>query len=181
MQQLAVQVAGNVGARITRVSDATAPVLCLRDVRSEPACASDASTVNGKARGPDPQSWFLSVVAQQGGTSVDVEIQYPAQAVTLGFKDLHLAGVSAGSGVHVVIQASQAGLIEIVTQVNVAADVTVAIRDLNTGIAPPPSTSPAGIAGAPYLAAAEAGHFYDILLTSSSPEEVFVSGTIACP
>jgi hypothetical protein len=89
--------------------------------------------------------------------------------------------VSAGSGVHVVIQASQAGLIEVVTQVNVAADVTVAIRDLNTGLAPPPSTSPAGIASAPYLAAAEAGHFYDILLTSSSPEEVFVSGTIACP
>ena len=72
VQQLAVQVAGNVGARITRVSDATAPTLCLRDVRSEPACASDASTVNGKARGPDPQTWFLSVVAQQGGTSVDV-------------------------------------------------------------------------------------------------------------
>jgi hypothetical protein len=181
VQQFGLEVEGPVAARITRVSDGTAPTLCLTRAGNDQQCLADTNAVTGDPGGTDAQAWFLSVVAQQGGTSVDVSVEYPPQPVTFGFKDLHLAGVSAGSGVHLVIQASQAGLIEIVSQVNVGADVTVTIRDLNSGLAPPPSTQPAGISGAPYIAAAEAGHFYDILLTSSSPDEVFVSGTISWP
>lgn len=181
VQQFGLQVNGPVSAQITRVSDNTTPTLCLVPQGGNEDCNQENGPLAGQGNGSDLQTWFMSVTAQQGGTNVDVKIDYAPQPVVFGFKDLHLAGVSAGSAVHLVIQASSAGLIEIVTEVNVGADVTVSVRDLNTQLAAPPSTTPAGITGAPFVAAAEPGHLYDILVTSSSQDEVFVSGTISWP
>jgi hypothetical protein len=181
VQQFGIQASGPVAATITRVSDNTTPTICLVPSGGSETCVNTLQPLAGEAANAEAQTWFMSVTAQQGGTSVDVKIDYAPQAMVFGFKDLHLAGVSAGSGVHLVIQASAAGLIEIVTEVNVGADVTVSVRDLNTQLAAPPSTTPAGITGAPFVAAAEPGHLYDILVTSSSSDEVFVSGTISWP
>ncbi len=181
VQQFGLQVTGPVQAQLTRVNNGTTPNLCLVPAGGAEACKSDNQTLAGTPPGTDAQTWFLSVVAQQGGTSVDVKVDYAPQPVTFGFKDLHLAGVSATSGVHLVIQASAAGLIEIFTEVSLSADVTVNLRDLNTQLAAPPSTTPAGGTGSTFVAAAEPGHLYDILITSSSPDEVFVSGTISWP
>jgi hypothetical protein len=181
VQQFGLQVNGPVNAAITRVSDNTTPTICLVPLGGSESCVNDFQPLAGDGSNTEAQTWFMSVTAQQGGTSVDVKIDYQPQAAVFGFKDLHLAGVSAGSGVHLVIQASAAGLIEIVTEVNVGADVTVSVRDLNTQLAAPPSTTPAGLTGAPFVAAAEPGHLYDILLTSTSQDEVFVSGTISWP
>jgi hypothetical protein len=181
VQQFGIQVNGPVSAAITRVSDNTTPTICLVPIGGSEECHNDLQALAGDGSNTEAQTWFMSVTAQQGGTSVDVKIDYLPQPAVFGFKDLHLAGVSAGSGIHVVIQASAAGLIEIVTEVNVGADVTVSVRDLNTQLAAPPSTTPAGITGAPFVAAAEPGHLYDILVTSTSPDEVFVSGTISWP
>ena len=80
----------------------TTPTICLSRRRSEPACArTTTSRERQGTSGTEAQTWFLSVQAQQGGTSVDVRDRVPRAT-----RDVRLQGPPPGGRVGRVRRAS---------------------------------------------------------------------------
>ena len=180
-QQFALQVDGPVTARIRSVHDATHPRLCLAAEGGSENCNQDQGAVVDSPRGTRSPLRFLSVVAEQGGTTVDIEIEYPPQPATLFFRNVHLAGGMAPSGMEVVVQPSRDAdlIVVVVNEQSVAGAITASITDLSA--APQAPVTNLMILGKSFYIAGLQGHLYKIEIKGDAAGELFISGSLSWP
>jgi hypothetical protein len=177
-QQFGLEVVGPVTARISGVPDNSAPRLCIGREGQEPQCRTDQQTVTDDAGADGGAVRFVSVVAQHGGTTVNLELGYAPQGATLYFKNIDLGPTEAGAVLDILVRPTRDDLLVITAnEVSWAAEVRATVQEAG------------GPPGAPMVLAVNrttfvpvlAGRLYAVRLTTTAQPDVFVSGSISWP